>query len=141
MAFDHIKCGFAGNGSEASQLLSSGNGDREAIEEMTKFCNEAVSSPRIHTYLLSGSGWSKKSSSCSVICETFKESFEMIVIITNNLINELNKIDLSTGKSFLIILYSLENLCGILNTNSYNPKTIEKLNQFVGKVVLHNENI
>lgn len=135
MAFDHVKCGFAGNGSKASQLLPSGNGNYETIEAMSKFCNKVVPSPRIHTYLLTGSGWSKKSSSCRVICEKFKDSFEMINIITDNLVLELNKIDLSTGKSVLIILDSLENLCGILNSHSYNSKTVERFNQFVGKVV------
>lgn len=137
IAFDQIKCSFAGNGSNASQLLPSGDGDTEAIEAMSKSFNETKVSPRIHTYLLSGVGWSRKSSSsCRVICEKFKDSFEMILIITNNLINELNKVDLTTGKSILIILDNLENLCGILNTSSYNPKAIEKLNQFVGNVVI-----
>jgi DNA polymerase III delta prime subunit len=135
MAFNHVKCGFAGNGSKAGELLPSGEGNIEAIEAMSDFCTNRSISPRIHTYLLTGAGWTRKSSSCRVICETFKGSFEMILIITNNLINELNKIDLTTGKSILIILDSLENLCGILNVNSYNPKTVEKLNQFVGKVV------
>lgn len=35
----------------------------------------------------------------------------------------------------LIILDGLENLCGLLNVNSYNNKTIEYLNQFVNKCV------
>lgn len=135
MAFEHIKCGFSGNGTHANNLLPSGDGNKDAIEEMINFCSTARVSPRIHTYLLSGSGWSKKSSSCRVICEKLKDSFEMIIIITDNIIRELDKVDLRTGKSILIILDSLENLCGILNNRSYNPKTVERLNQFVGKVV------
>jgi ATP-dependent 26S proteasome regulatory subunit len=134
-AFKIIKSGLVGNITNVSKLLPEGDGNPKIIESIIGFCDNAILSSRIHTYLLSGNGWSKKSSSCRVVCEKYRKSFDMIFIITENLIRELNKIDLSTGRSILIILDCLENLCGILNINSYNSKAIEYFNQFIGKVV------
>ncbi len=135
-AFKLVKCNFAGNIHKVSELLPKGDGDIKAISSMTKFCLESEYSSRILTYLLTGNAWSRKSTSCRVLCETLKDKFEMIIVITDNLVSELNAIDLTTNKNILIILDSLENLCSILNTHSYNSKAIDCLNKFVNKVVL-----
>ncbi len=133
IAFHHIKAGFSGNGSKMNELLPQGEGNKEAIHHMIQYCNEAKSSSRIYSYLLSGDSHGKKSSSCRVLCETLL--FDSIYIITDDLTRELNKIDLSNHKNILLILDSLENLCGILNCSSYNSKMIEYFNKFVNKVV------
>jgi hypothetical protein len=135
-AFKLVKCNFAGNIHKVSELLPKGDGDIDAISSMANFCLESEYSSRILTYLLNGKAWSRKSSSCRVLCETLKDKFEMIIVITDNLVSELNTIDLSTNKNILIILDSLENLCSILNTHSYNSKAIDCLNKFINRVVL-----
>ncbi len=132
-ALNQIKCCFSGNASKAKDLLPLGQGDDNAIDDMLKYCNHIDFSPRIHTYLLTGNHWSFKSTSCRVLCE--KVVFDSTFIITDNITNQLDKIDLKTGKSILIILDNLENCCSLLNTSSYNSKTIDYLNKFVGRVV------
>lgn len=134
-AFEFVKCGFAGNYGDIASLLPAGDGDSKAITNMMDFCYEILHESRINTFLLSGSSWSKKSSSVRVLCDNMKVHFEKIIIVTNDLIHELSKIDLTTNKNMLIVLDALENLCGILNTSSYNSKNIEYLNKFIGKVV------
>lgn len=134
-ALNQVKCHFAGNYSKSSLLLPSGDGNPKSIQVMKEFCLTTLSCPRIYTFLLTGDGWSKKSSSCRVVCDELQCQFDSIIIITDNLIRELNKIELNTGKNVLIILDSLENLCGILNLSSYNARCIESLNKFVGHVV------
>ena len=82
---------------------------------------------------MTGNSSAKKSSSCRVLCETL--IFDSVFIITDNMVRELNKIDLSNHKNILIVLDCLENLCGILNCSSYNAKIVEYFNKFVNKVV------
>lgn len=134
-AFEFVKCGFSGNYGNITTLLPSGDGNVNAIVKMMDYCYETMLESRINTFLLSGSSWSKKSSSVRVLCDNMKAHFEMITIITDNLIYELSKIDVTTNKNVLIVLDALENLCGILNMSSYNSKNIEYLNKFVNKVV------
>ena len=131
-AFDKIKCGFSGNGNKAIELLPLGNGNKEAIQEMIKFCESELSS-RIKTFLLTGNSWTFKSASCRMMLEQVK--FDSVFIITDNLIRELSKIDLCTNKNIVIILDNLENLCSLLNTSSYNAKHIDYFNKFVGRVI------
>lgn len=131
-ALQSIQCGFSGNGSKIDELLPSGQGHTEAIEDMIQFCS-VESSSRMYTYLLTGNSRTFKSSSCRKLCEHVK--YDSVYIINDNLIRELSKIDLNMNKNVLIILDSLENLCGLLNCSSYNARTVEYFNKFVGKVV------
>ncbi|HSW76451.1 MAG TPA: ATP-binding protein [Candidatus Saccharimonadales bacterium] len=135
LALNQVKCTFAGNYHKCMELLPSGNGDPILVNMMIDFCLTTLECPRIYTFLLSGDSWTKKSSSCRVVCDKLQEQFDSILIITDNLISNLNKIELNTGKKLLIVLDSLENLCGLLNHSSYNARCIEAFNKFVGHVV------
>lgn len=49
------------------------------------------------------------------------------------MVRELGKINVNGN--ILIVLDGFENLCGILNTSSYNHKHIEYINQFVNQTI------
>jgi hypothetical protein len=134
-AFKLVKCQFSGNGLNAGDLLPIGQGDTGAIDAMSKFCTHAIPASRIYTFLLCGKTWSRKSSSCRVLCEQLRTKYDMIIIVTQNLTTCLDKVDFNTNKNMLIILDCLENLCGILNTHSYNNKHIEYINQLTNRIV------
>ncbi len=132
-SFKLIKCGFSGNVSKINELLPCGNGNASVIEDMMNYYNQMIPLSKIYTYLLTGNSGTYKSSSCRMLCEKIK--YDSVYIITDNMIRELSKIDCSNNKNILIILDSLENLCGILNCSSYNAKNIEFFNKFTNKVV------
>lgn len=131
-AFKSVKCHASGNGFKAVELLPAGNGHKEAIEWMLYYKDIEISS-RIKTILLYGPARSYKSTSCRIVCEKLSSYYDSIVIITNNMIRELGK--LNVNGNILIILDGFENLCGILNTHSYNHKCIEYINQFVNQTI------
>lgn len=134
-SFHTLKSNISGNGAKLNELLPNGDGNKDAIEYILDICSHINNSSRINTILLNGNKWCYKSSSCRIICEQLKSFYDTIIIITNNMVRELSKIELNTNNNILIILDGFEHLCGILNVNSYNHKNIDFFNQFVNKKV------
>lgn len=130
-----VKSSFIGNIHQNLKLLPQGEGNKSIINNIIKHFDTIKPSSRIYTSVIVDDPYTYKSTSCRVLCEYYKNQFDVIIIVTQNLIQELNQIDLTLNKSYLIILDSLENLCSLLNKNSYNHKVIDYLNQFVNTCI------